>query len=807
MDKKKMLLICGLFPLLTLQAFDLVKDGKAVSQIILNREANASQRLAAEDLRHFVGKISGALLPLNETADPAIANQIHIGVSEAVRKLGFEETAFQNSGYQIRVRGNIMVLSGYDRLAEPNRFRSGNAAENLKKWRTFAGDDFTLMQINNGAGQYQTQLKIHITDDTGTWYAVSALLEQLGVRFYAPYEDGTVVPEKKNLSVEDQDTRVQARFGRRHWFFGRGEPEGVKWLKRTGAGNYNLVEFNHMTYAILTSKEFRKKYPNFYAQMSPGAYYNGYPAGSGMPRLTDPGFRAMSIKLARKVFDAYPDLQGLCMGVPDGGLKLDYRDLGLYPGDTDQQGSDILWDYTRCIARAIKESHPGKYLIYMPYGGCRKIPANGRKDDPDNVVLGYPVSSSANRVEKYLDRIMFDNLGKWNAFFKSGKKHIIWDYFLYYRKPNDPRFPVMFTKYLQSEMQRLVPYADGKFIELSMEYTSNGIPLKQPEAWRIGEAFALSPMIYWQNKLFWDPDADRETILNEYYRLFYGPAEKEMKKFFEYAEAVWCRQESRSVTQSSGFLKEGDVAEYFRMLEAAAKKTAPDSVYRRRINQLIKAYSPIRTLFGNLKRKGPDVRLFRLGNDTVLDGNPGKYPGSAVRLRHKDGRFPVMNHTEFKIALSEDSKYLYVIVTAYENNMDRLRANTTRNDDEAVFNDDLIELYLNTPQRSYFKIAVNPAGARWDESTDPTIINRDTLPVLWNPDIKTFVRKYPDRWVVEMKIPTADFHSPPPTRTLPWGIQVGRTRMAGKDGMQWYSLGCGPGGYSIIPQWGNLWTR
>lgn len=787
-------------------AFDIAVNGKPAAEIVLAKEANQSQRLAAEDLRKFIREISGAELKIVDAPTDEFKNRIYVGANAFTRKLGFVPTKFNSSGYQIFVKGNMMVLSGSDRLASLNSFKEGRPEENLRKWQAFTGEPFSLAQINNGAGIYNPQMKLYVTDDTGTWYAASALLEQLGVRFYAPYEDGTVIPTLKTIPVREQDTRVEAAFGRRHWHAGRNDPEGIAWLKRNMAGNNTLIEFNHMMYAITTSSEFHAKYPQFYAQESPGKFYAGFPAGSGMPRLTDPDFRNMSVKLAGKVFDAFPDLKAICMGVPDGGLKLDYRDIGRYKGSLEQQGSDILWDFTVYLAKAIRKSHPGKYLIYMPYGGCRLVPDNRKPDDPDNIILGYPVRYSAYRVENYLDREIFQRLKEWDDFLKPSTKNVLWDYFLYYRWKHYPRYPVFFTKYLQSEMQRLLPFVDGKFIEIPSDYHSNGIPLKQPEAWRIGESAAMSLMMYWQNKLFWNPNLDREAMLNEYYRLFFGPAEKEMKEFHEFAEAVWTRQESRSVTSTTGFLKELDVDKYFEILNRALAKTEKNSVHRRRIERLVKAYSPLKTLFPNLKRTGPALRAYEIPENAPLDGNPGKYTGGFSRLRYKNGQFTKLNKTDFKIALTKNGKYLYFIAIAYENRMAHMKSRTVDNDKSSIFEDDLIELYLNTPRRSYFKICVNPAGARWDESTDATIIERDTLPLLWNPDIQTFVKKFPDRWVVEMKIPTADFESARPTKIQPWGIQIARTRMAG-DATEFFAFGCGPGKYSNLPQWGNLWMR
>lgn len=43
-------------------------------------------------------------------------------------------------------------------------------------------------------------------------------------------------------------------------------------------------------------------------------------------------------------------------------------------------------------------------------------------------------------------------------------------------------------------------------------------------------------------RLLWNPEADTETLLDEFYREFYGPAAGPMRAFFERAEALWMSQ-------------------------------------------------------------------------------------------------------------------------------------------------------------------------------------------------------------------------------------------------------------------------
>ena len=136
--------------------------------------------------------------------------------------------------------------------------------------------------------------------------------------------------------------------------------------------------------------------------------------------------------------------------------------------------------------------------------------------------------------------------------------------------------------------------------------------------------------------------------------------------------------------------------------------------------------------------------------------------------------------------------------------MDTIRAEARNNDDVAIFNDDRIECYIETPERSYFKIAVNANGAVWDESQDVSIVTRDTLPRLWNPGIKAAVKKEKDQWTVEMMIPVKDFGSLGPTKVYPWGINVCRTRWASGKPECYAIAPTGQMCFGVLSKLGNL---
>lgn len=115
------------------------------------------------------------------------------------------------------------------------------------------------------------------------------------------------------------------------------------------------------------------------------------------------------------------------------------------------------------------------------------------------------------------------------------------------------------------------------------------------------------------------------------------------------------------------------------------------------------------------------------------------------------------------------------------------------------------KMYINPGYAN--KVVVNPNGAVSYGTTDLVIIDRDTLPILWNPGTKAAVKKFADRWTAEIMIPTGDFGQLGPTQEFPWGIQVGRTRFTGGTSEAWAIAPTSGGPYRTLNRWGNLWVR
>ena len=193
----------------------LIKNGQAFAEIVVEPSANNCVKIAAEDLRDHLELMSGVRLQIVD--EPGEGKYpVFVGENCHTEKLGYKLPEFNNSGYDIFISEKFAVLSG------PCMFFPEEKQWTEEEFHKFMGEKYDTRYFTSGnSNGYNKVLDIPLGDDVGPMHAVSAFLESLGVRFYAPGKDGTIIPEKKNISLSIGRTTREAAFGRREYYFGK----------------------------------------------------------------------------------------------------------------------------------------------------------------------------------------------------------------------------------------------------------------------------------------------------------------------------------------------------------------------------------------------------------------------------------------------------------------------------------------------------------------------------------------------------------------------------------------------------------
>lgn len=792
--------------MITLTAFsvsaaELVRDGQPLSEIVISDKPLTSVKTAADELQKYIKKMSGAELRI--VNKPTGKIPVYVGKSEHTDKLGIKVEDIRYDGFKIIVKDEYVVLLGVDqqRLSIPRgNDKFGVHAAVQKSWEEYTGHKWAYPMNIRDPRLSNPGLGFSALDATGTLYAVYDFLESLGMRWFMPMEDiGVVVPELKNIKVSSCELKKEPQMASRFILLLYGEnPAEFLWFKYLRQGGAFDQDAEHSSMNITSLQQERPELI---------AYSGGNPITVGkntfLPRLSSPQLREELAEYLIKTSDAYPELTSMPIGQPDGWCMLDDRDLaaGWDKKDEGNWGrfSDYSWDFILDVASKVRKQRPDVKFNTMSYGYAKNPPKSIDRI-PADIAIYFTQNSTMWQMPAVAGELALRE--EW---FKKAPNSdfFIYDYSLYHShiNPGVP-IPVVFTATLEKNFKSLPARCKGTYFEISYSYS----PTRKYKDVITGFPGINHLMIYLHCKFAWDKNLDMKAVLQDYYEKFYGPAKSEMQEFFEYSETVWMRPDSRQISAFSGFLKPADVPKYFEILDRAKAK-AGDSIYGKRIEFIAEEIAPLKKLFSELKRTGPYVRLRKMDIPSEVDGELTKpfwtnnYPGENVGLRDfATGVAPDINATAVAFRWLTDSSLL-IGVTCYERRMDSIKATSpeTARDDQSIYNDDNIEVHLETPEGYNAVIVVNPNGAVRDVCTTP---NPADVAEAWNVE-KVAVRKLADRWTVEIKVKgIGDM----PTKSYPWGVNVFRQRLAGGE-FEGYAISpTGTGGFLNAPtKMGNLY--
>jgi hypothetical protein len=258
---------------------------------------------------------------------------------------------------------------------------------------------------------------------------------------------------------------------------------------------------------------------------------------------------------------------------------------------------------------------------------------------------------------------------------------------------------------------------------------------------------------YVMSRLWWDPDQDVDVLLEEYYRLFYGPAAGEMQAFIEHCETHYAQLGKEAAATSRALT-------LFDLAQAAA---TPDSVYGQRIALVDDFLTTLRnrsTQINEQRPEGlPEFRLIDMAKDKwhdarqtlVMDGKPDEPFWTAYSLRGvlkdmRTGKQP-MYRTEFRGRWWKDSLY-FVICCACEPGTSPI-IGTRQDGDPAIWDGDHVELLIETDKHSYYQIVVNPAGAVMELDRG---VSKDAW-YDWSSQAEVAAHVGDGAWSVEIRLP------------------------------------------------------
>lgn len=758
----------------------IVENGQPRAEIVIAEKPSRMQRVAAHEFRQQIEKISGARLPI-VTRPSGNAVKVFIGVSEScpVKVDGLKDGA-----YRIASGADWMALVGEDTEFEPTGPFARNNSDIPRaqaEWEQIVGAPYGMPM----PGLYKNRLKLPLDgepleiwglDERGSFNAVCGYLQKIGARWYLPGELGEVLPSLKTIELPKIDETVRPDFRLRQFNFRFGivGPETALWAMRLGIRNDDRLQIAHGMTTMTNRDEVFAKHPDWFAIYGGKTDFRSGDSKCQLCYSNDELFRE-TLRWARAQLDTYP-FETVSIMPPDSYTAICQCEKckGKDSPERIDRGllSDHVWDFANRVAKELAKTHPKAKVLNCAYGTYTLPPLKIDKLEPNVQVCivggRRPINKAGAKGE---GEAAPDALrAAWEK--KTSQPLLIFENY-----PFTDRgwyLPAYTAHAVVDSVKATKGLSDGEDIWLTVRQDFDKVA--------IGFNHFL---VYFTARAYWGgKDINADAMLREYCQRFYGPAEQEMLAFFNHCEANWATMDDNKPKAD----------EALALFEKAKAKADAKSVHGKRlalIDDFLKGLRMKSVQLGQKRGPVPTLRLVGDAKGVVIDGKLDddywqKCPTAATgRLRElQTGRTPTFG-TTFKAGW-QGSNIVFAI-RCDERRGEKPVTASTRDDDQALWHGDAIELEIATETHSYYSIAISPAGHIVD-------LDRGAPRSQWfSWDSKAEVATHiaDDHWTVEISLPvTTDENDPlhqiigrEPTQSLPWHINICRQRIR-EDGQE-----------------------
>ena len=770
----------------------LIENGQARAEIIISETPENSVRLAAADLQHYLEKISGARLQIHNAPTGKVPYRLFIGDSPHTQALGLSSEGLEYGAFRIVSGKDWMAFLGDNTNFVPTEPWAKSNSDRVtgkfqKAWEAASGVKYgapngglykNRERIPGEVGKPEgvptaknEKFEIWTQDERGSYNAVCHYLRSLGVRWFMPGEIGEVVPKMPTIPFNPLDETVRPDFPVRRFNvrFSTASDPTMYWMMRLGFRNNEGMMVAHgmdnMTHAdwLLDEK------PEWFA------LYGGKRDTKKGERLnhlcySNPELFEETVKWARAQFDVY-NYDTVSIMPPDAYIAICQCPLceGKQVDSMGSRGklSNHVWDFVNRVAIETAKTHPKNKILCCAYGANTDPPTNIAKLHPNVQVMIVGGRRPRNSLPEQREEVRKLWEG-WKA--KTDNPLMVFENYPF----TDRGFylPAFVWKAQVESINASKGESLGEDIWLSMrqDFDKVGIGFNHFQVYFTARA-------YWGGK-----GLDAHKMLVDYCQKFYGPdAGPTMQKFFEYCEPNYQDME-RDKTKVDEALSLFDTA------KATAKE---GSVYAQRIAILDEYLKNLRKKSELLGRKRGPVPYLR----TVWDPKePIKIDGkfddqywrdcpvaSTGRLRElQTGQEPIYA-THIKAGWDRAAQNLYFAIRCEDRKGEKLNIATTKDEDQAIWYGDVVEIELDTDAHHYYQLAINPAGALvdLDRGADKSAWFR------WQSQAEVATQIEDGHWNIEIRIPvTTDENDPlnqvigrKPSVSLPWHFNICRQRI------------------------------
>lgn len=341
--------------------------------------------------------------------------------------------------------------------------------------------------------------------DSGTLFGVYELLEQLGVRWYAPGEWGRVVPEARTVRLALQET-VQSPSCKIRSLGGWMSSNTGWWIRQRMGRDIERAKGRHGM---------------------PGNPPSGTSRQVCLSGHHAPGALEAVVGALRKSLEENPDRKNFDMGPLDGGGYCQCEGCRALDGDAYDPMRDApsmsdryVWFFNRVLDE-LEDEYPDIHIGWYVYA-AHFFPPRHVTPNPRIVHTFAPIDVDRNRgmdnpmsPDRHIFRSVIDG---WAEFEPDAM-----NYRGYYNNLACPQFPWSQVDRVRHEIPALHALGiDAFMVEVIRQSWASSV---------------ITP--YVASRVMWDVNTDVDALLDEFYATFYGPAEKPMRAYLEGIEAAF----------------------------------------------------------------------------------------------------------------------------------------------------------------------------------------------------------------------------------------------------------------------------
>ncbi|MCA1808680.1 MAG: DUF4838 domain-containing protein, partial [Lentisphaerae bacterium] len=741
----------------------IVEDGRPQAEIVIAEQPPRMAKLAASELQLGVKKMTGAELPIVTAPGGELPVKIYVGRSRFTDELGLSDVGLKHGAFRMVSGPDWLALVGNDANFEPVEpwpHSAGDAARAQAEWDKITGATWQNPMFAMYKS-YHNEFNLWRHDAAGSLNAVCDFLRGQGMRWYMPGELGEVVPRKISIALPAVDRTVHPSFALRtlKWsMYAAINWDDLIWDLRQGIntgidlwGASSLK--SHGIRAVISRPEMQEAHPEYYALL--GGVRDTSKKGSGTPCLRSEGLIEETVAFQRALFDHYNEPMGNVW--PTDGFRQCQCDLCK---DIDNV-SDYVWGFVDRVAREVARTHPDRKIMCGAYTSYAAPPPGIDKFGSNVVVYiancGRPAFGNPERWQQYWDRVI-----AWQAKLAPGNL-LRGENNLYTGRSLPVAFPALHPREFARDLKALQGIGQGE----RNESPRGG----KQQTWYAPGVDHLN--LYVNARFLWDASQDIDAVLDEYYKLFYGPARYAVQAAFEYADDNFPAPPD---PKRPGWLPPVEVRARFVEMLQAAREQAGDTVYGRRIQLIMDELPPLDTLrqLAHEDEHAADQREqapLAVGRDLG-----GATPPETYRLRNLTTGDDPEIATTFQVGWDRDA--LVFDFRCEEPDMVNLYATAN------VWDGDCVALLLETPVYAYYQVEVGPEGAVFDADRN----QRLKQGVAWSAQAEVETERGPDFWRVRIRLPLAgeDGHTMDPSNNIagdkptaakPWYFNAGRTRV------------------------------